>query len=206
MSTNSTPLRVGITGNMGAGKTYVCKIFENLGIPIYNADYEAKKLMITKPDLIESITQLLGNEAYTSDGNLNKPYISKQVFNDKSLLERLNKLVHPAVRQHSLEWSNSFTNKPYTIQEAALFIESGNYKSLDKMILVSAPLELRVERVLKRDKTNREAVLARMNAQMPESEKKKYCDFIIENKEDSDVSAQVEYIHQQLINHNIKSL
>ena len=145
---------VGLTGGIGSGKTTVAKLFSNLGVPIYNSDIEAKKIMISNQSVIADIKELLGNEAYK--GNLlNKGFISNKIFNNKKLLEELNKIVHPAVRLHFSEWVKS-CNSLYVIKEAAILFESGAYKECDAIITVTAPLEERINRVMYRDKISEE--------------------------------------------------
>lgn len=192
-------LKIGITGGIGSGKTTVCKIFETLGIPIYYADEQARRLMVEEPALVQSIRQLLGEEAYTDSGQLNRAYIAQRVFHDKSLLQQLNQLVHPAVALDGLRWHEAQTDAPYTLKEAALLIESGSYQQLDYLIVVAAPEVLRLERVMLRDQVDSAAVQARMKQQIPESEKIALADFLIENDGQHPLIPQVMAIHQQLL-------
>ncbi|HMQ47901.1 MAG TPA: dephospho-CoA kinase [Saprospiraceae bacterium] len=192
-------LKIGITGGIGSGKTTVCKIFETLGIPVYYADEQARRLMVEDPTLVQNIRQLLGEGAYTESGQLNRAYIAQQVFQDKSLLQQLNQLVHPAVALDGLHWHESQTGVPYTLKEAALLIESGSYKQLDYLIVVTAPEAIRLERVMQRDQVESAAVLARMKQQLPESEKIALADFLIDNNGQHPLIPQVLTIHQQLL-------
>ncbi len=148
-------MKIGITGGIGSGKTTVCKIFETLGIPVYYADDRAKELMVTNPDLVAGIKKLFGEEAYHSDGSLNRAHIAALAFGDAAMLAQLNALVHPAVHQDGYEWAESQTDAPYTLREAALVFESGGHKKLDKVITVFAPKEMRIERVMARDKADK---------------------------------------------------
>ncbi len=173
-------LKVGITGGIGSGKTTVCRIFEMLNVPIYYADDRAKWLMQYDPDLKKNITGILGEAAYLSDGKLNRAHIGNLVFNDKSLLAQLNKLVHPAVFLDGENWFKKQTS-PYAIKEAALFYETGSYSQMDQMIVVTADREERIRRVRLRDGLEREAVEARMDKQLPEKEKIEKADFVIYN-------------------------
>lgn len=173
-------LKVGITGGIGSGKTTVCRIFEMLNIPVYYADDRAKWLMQNDPSLKENIITLLGKDAYLSEGVLNRAYIGKKVFSDKKLLEKLNKLVHPAVFLNGQNWFAEQTT-PYAIKEAALFYETGSYQQMDKMIVVTADREERIRRVMLRDGLEREAVEARMDKQLPEKEKIEKADYVIYN-------------------------
>lgn len=195
-------LQVGITGGIGSGKTTICKMFEAIGIPVYYADVRAKKLMTESPILVQKITELLGTAAYAEDGTLNRAYIAQQVFEDKDKLNQLNALVHPAVHADGKSWHEHQTNVPYTLNEAALMVESGGYRRMDKLITVFAPEHIRIQRVMKRDGSTAEAVQARIQKQLPEIEKIKVADFIINNTGDFSLIKQVYAIHQKLIQSN----
>lgn len=191
-------LKIGITGGIGTGKTTICHIFETLGIPVYYADDRAKWLMSNDESLRNGIIELFGASAYQSNGMLDRTHISKLAFNDSSLLEKLNQLVHPAVALDGERWFSEQQNAPYSIKEAALLIESKSYLKLDKIIVVTAPLEVRIARVMQRDNISREKVEARIAAQMPENEKIKYADFIINNDNQQLLVPQVLTIHKLL--------
>lgn len=193
-------LKVGITGGIGSGKTTICLIFETLGIPVYYADSRAKWLMVNDPILIQGVKKLFGEQAYLKDGNLNRSYISKLAFNDQTLLSQLNALVHPAVAKDTLKWHEEQQNVPYTLKEAALLFESGSHLQLDKVIAVSAPEQLRVDRVVQRDQVREAQVRSRMSKQMPEAEKLTMADFIINNDEQQALVPQVISIHHLLCN------
>jgi len=192
-------LKIGITGGIGSGKTTVCKVFEALGIPIYYADDRAKFLMNTDEFLVTEITKLFGEKAYLSIGELNRPHIASIAFSDKEVLQKLNALVHPVVHQDSKKWFSEQQNVPYVLKEAALHFETGGYKMLDKMITVFAPKEVRIERVMKRDNRTAAEVEARVNNQMPDSEKVKLADFVIYNDGSQSLIQQIYTIHQKLI-------
>jgi dephospho-CoA kinase len=191
-------LKVGITGGIGSGKTTVCKVFETLGIPIYYADDRAKFLMNTDEFLVTEITKLFGEQAYLSKGELNRPHLASIAFSNKKVLQKLNGLVHPVVHQDSEKWFSQQRNVPYVLKEAALHFETGGYKMLDKMITVFAPKEMRIERVMKRDNRTVEEVEARINNQMPDSEKVKLADFVIYNDGSQSLIQQVYRIHKVL--------
>lgn len=191
-------LQVGITGGIGSGKTTVCKIFEILNIPIYYADDQAKKLMVTNELLIQDIKDFLGPDAYTKEGQLNRPYIANIVFNDQSKLDRLNSLVHPAMYKDGQRWHLQQKDVPYTLKEAAILFESKGNTLMDKTILVVAPLEIRIKRVIDRDTTSREAVLARISKQMPDEEKIPLADYIILNNGKAPLVPQILKIHDKL--------
>ncbi len=191
-------LKIGITGNIGSGKSTVAKIFAQLGIPVYDADSRAKKVMVEDKDLILGIKQLLGEDSYLPDGSLNRTLISQKVFSNKSLLEGLNALVHPAVFKDFDQWVLS-QHAPYILKEAALLFESGSYQTLDKIIVVAAHENLRLKRSMERDGSNEESVKARMKNQMLEEEKIKLADYRIYNNETDLLIPQVLNIHHQLI-------
>jgi dephospho-CoA kinase len=193
-------IKVGITGGIGSGKTTVCRIFESLDIPVYYADDRAKWLMSNDLDLIKNITILFGSEAYNTDGSLNRAHISAIAFKNSSKLSALNHLVHPKVASDGEKWFAALQNKPYAIKEAALLIESQSYMQLDKLIVVTAPVELRIARVIERDNSNKEQVMARINAQMPENEKVALADFVIDNDGKQLLLPQIMKIHQTLKN------
>lgn len=191
-------LKVGITGGIGSGKTTVCKIFEQLGIPIYYADDRAKKLMVEDPQLVKEIKVLLGEEAYTREGQLDRAFIANIVFNNPDKLAQLNALVHPAVARDGATWQKTQTEVPYTLKEAALLYEAGSYQSLDRMICVVAPEEMRIQRVMERDQVDRAAVIARINKQWPQAQKARLSDFLIYNDGTQSLIRQVVRIHQRL--------
>lgn len=194
-------LRIGITGGIGSGKTTVCKIFETLNIPIYYADDRAKWLMVNSPALQTGIQQLFGKEAYFKNGTLNRAHIGSIAFKDPAKLQKLNALVHPAVFVDGENWQQEqlALGAPYTLKEAALIYETGSYKMLDKVIVVSAPEELRIERVIKRDQLSAEEVKERIARQMPESEKVSKADFVIQNDGQHSLIKQVLAIHQAIL-------
>lgn len=188
-------LRIGLTGGIGSGKTTVAKIFETLGVPVYYADDEAKRLMNADPALKAAITKHFGEKSYNEQG-LDRSYIASVVFNDKKKLELLNSLTHPATIRDAEEWMKK-QNVPYIIKEAALLFESGANKSVDKVIGVSAPLQLRIKRIVKRDGMTEEEASKRMKRQMNEEEKMKLCDWVIVNNEEQMLLPQVLELHQK---------
>jgi dephospho-CoA kinase len=195
-------LRVGITGGIGSGKSTVCRIFhQGLGIPIFYADIWAKKLLNFDPELRKGIVELFGEEAYTPDGEYNRPYVANIAFSDSKKLLALNALVHPAVEAESLEWHKHQAELgcPYTLKEAALLVESGGQKHLDFLIAVTAPEDLRIQRVMERDQISEAQVRARMHGQLPESEKLNLANFIINNDGLQMLLPQVWKVHQTLM-------
>lgn len=190
-------LKVGITGNIGSGKTLVCSIFQSFGIQVYNADDRAKWLMQHQPELKAAIIDLFGEEAYL-DKQLNRPYIAKIVFNDFEKLNQLNGLVHPAVAMDTVNWFNNLKEEAYALKEAALIFETNMQNALDKVITVAAPKEIRLKRVLKRDDTTVEAIEKRMAKQMDEAEKIAKSDFVIYNDGKQAIIPQIHQIHSEL--------
>ena len=191
-------IKVGITGGIGAGKTTVCKLFEKMDIPVYYADIEAKRLMTSNKELKQNIKELLGKEAYYRNGRLNRKYVASIVFKDKTKLEQLNALVHPAVAEDGKKWFKKQKSK-YALKEAALLVENASYKQLDYLIVVTAPIEMRIKRVVRRDKSDYNQVKLRIANQLPEIQKKKVADFIIDNSGDVSLISQVWKIHRKLM-------
>ena len=194
------PLRIGITGGIGSGKSLICKIFTALQVPVYDADSMARKLMTSDFVLVNQIKKEFGESSYQPTGSLNREYLSKEVFNDPIKLEKLNQLVHPHVGIDSENWIERNKSYPYVVKEAALLFESGANNLLDKIIVVTAPERLRIQRVLKRDKSRREEdVVKIIHNQMDEEEKIKRADFIIRNDETVLVVPQVLKLHERFI-------
>jgi len=191
-------LKVGVTGGIGSGKSTACLIFEKLGVPIYNSDNRAKELMTESDSLVLAIKEAFGEKVY-SGKELNRPVLASIVFADKKKLELLNSLVHPAVGEDYVNWLRQYKEEKYTIKEAALLFEAGIYKTLDKVILVTCTVEERVNRVMKRDKADRDSVLQRINNQWPEEEKLKLTDFVLNNDGETLLIPQVLKIHKELI-------
>ncbi len=190
-------LKIGITGGMGSGKTTVCKIFQCLNIPIYDADYEAKNLYNTDLQLREEVIQIFGADVFTND-LLNHSLLAAKIFSNPEKRQALNAIVHPRVQAHSASWFEKQSG-PYAMKEAALLIESGAYRQLDHVILIRAAQETRIQRVMKRNPTwNLEEIRKRMNVQMSDEEKKPFCQFEIINEEPHLLIPQVMHIHQQL--------
>ena len=190
-------LKVGLTGGIGAGKSTVAHIFEVLGIPVYHADQEAKRLMQTNPTLIEKIKIAFSEKAYV-EGILDRKYLSSLVFNDKQKLELLNSIVHPFTIQDSIEWMKK-QNSPYVIKEAALIFESGSQGEFDVIIGVFAPPAMRIHRTIQRDHVEREKVLNRMEKQLDENIKMKLCDHVLINNEQTLLIPQVISLHEKLL-------
>jgi dephospho-CoA kinase len=168
---------IGLTGGIGSGKTTVAKMFKELGVPVYNSDLRAKKLMNNSKEIKTAVINLLGKDSYELD-SLNKKYIADKVFNNKELLQKLNAIVHPAVKNDFMAWVKR-KKTPYVIQEAAILFENNSYTNFDKIILVKAPKEVRLERIMARDNGSKEEILARMENQWDDSKKIPLSDYVI---------------------------
>lgn len=191
-------IKVGITGNMGSGKTTVCLIFKMLGIPIYNSDVRAKELML-KPHIKDKIVTLLGEAAYDEAGQLNRTYISQQVFGKPLLLTQLNAIVHPEVRNDVVQWASEKADAPYVLIESALIFENSKQAQYDKIIVVSAPYEMRKARVRARNKWTDQEIEDRLKHQMDETKQLSQADFVIRNNGSESLILQVLTIHRQLM-------
>ena len=192
--------KVGITGGIGSGKTTVCQVFEVLGIPVFYADTEAKNIMVTDALLIEGVKSTFGKESYLEDGKLNNKHIADIVFNSDAELAKLNALVHPAVFRAFDAWAANINPKvPYTLKEAALLFESGSYKMCDTSILVSAPMDVKISRVMQRDNVTAEQVKARMDKQMSDEEKSAMANHFLINDEMHSIIAQVLKLHEHFL-------
>lgn len=187
-------LKIGLTGGIGSGKSTVAKIFETLGIPVYYADTEAKRLMNSNETIKVSIRQYFGEAAYKNH-ELDRKYLADIVFNSPEKLELLNALIHPVTINDAEEWMQKQV-APYSIKEAALLFESGAAENLDFIIGVYAPQALRIRRVMKRDGLPEEEILKRINRQINEEMKMKLCDFVVTNNEQELLVPQVLKLHQ----------
>lgn len=194
-------LKVGITGGIGTGKSFVADIFSILGIPVYEADRRAKELTEENPRLKKQIVDLLGTQAYTPEGKYNRIYISQLIFKDADLKRALEALIHPEVLNDGKDWFKRQEEQgyPYCLKEAALLYESGSDRELDKIIVVDAPLELRIRRLIKRDRLSEEEIMSRVGQQWDQEIKKEKADFIILNDGLHPVIPQVLGIHHQLM-------
>lgn len=190
--------KIGITGGIGSGKTYVSEVFQSLGISIFYADLQAKKLMTSSGKLIKLLKEEFGNDIY-KDKNLDKEKLSSIVFSNPEKLQKLNSLIHPAVKEEFNNWCNIQTS-PYIIKEAAILFESNSHLELDLVICVSAPLDLRIKRLLKRNNFSEKEITKRIENQISQEEKEKLSDYIIVNDEKNLLLPQIIKIHEQLIN------
>ena len=191
------PRIVGLTGGIGSGKSRIAGRFAELGVPCYIADDRAKELMNSSASLRNAILENFGPQSYVDD-KLNREFISNLVFKDMDRLALLNALVHPAVAQDFSEWISE-QNSSYVIKEAAILFESGGADQCDEVILVTAPMEIRIERVLARDNTSVEAIKNRISKQLPDEKKIPLADYHIENIKWEDTLTKIDVLHQKLL-------
>lgn len=188
---------IGLTGGIGSGKTTIAKMFEALGVPVYYADDEAKKLMNSSKKIKEKLIKTFGNESYTS-GILNRKYLADLVFHNKKKLTEINEIVHPEVDRHFKSWVQK-QNTPYVLQENAIIFENKKQDVFDAIITVSTPIEIKIDRVISRDTTSRENVLARIKNQLNDAYKIANSNYVIYNIDLEDSKKQVDEIHQKIL-------
>jgi dephospho-CoA kinase len=189
--------KLGITGGIGSGKTSVCRVFEVLGIPVFSADRQAQELMEKDNDIIAGINSITGKDLYKS-GNLNRTDLASIIFNDRTILKRVNSLVHPAVFDRFANWMLQQA-APYVIMETAILFESGASAIVDRIATVVAPVEQRVKRVMIRNKLSQEQVMERIRNQMDDKERMRQSDFIISNSENDMIIPSVLKIHNEIL-------
>ena len=189
---------VGLTGGIGSGKTTMAKYFAGKGIPVYIADEEAKKLMYT-PGVVHAVKEAFGNEVLTG-GIPDKKKLADVVFTNPEKLKVLNSIIHPKVQEHFFEWVAQHKEAIFVIKEAAILFESGSYKNCDKIILVTAPQEVRVKRVMERDNVNEQKVLERIANQWSDDKKKSLSNYIINNVNLEQAKKEADNIVKELQN------
>lgn len=190
---------LGITGGIGSGKSTVSELFHICGIPVYTADDESKKLVATSPVIREKLIAMFGEDLY-KDGILNKALLASYIFTDSEKLNKVNAIIHPEVEKHFENWVANHSGNKIVAHEAAILFESGFNRLVDKVVMVYAPLEIRMDRVMQRDNTSRELVEARINNQMSDEEKAKLSDFVIVNDGTCSLIEQVLKVLQQIKN------
>ena len=190
--------QVGLTGGIGSGKTYVSRVFAKLGIPVFNSDIQAKKLMSSNSILINSLKQKFGDDIYNKN-KINRERIRNIIFKDQNSLKLINDIVHPFVNQDFNDWTNN-QDADYVVKEAAILFETGGYKLLDCNILVYSPINLNIERVMLRDKLDKDKVIEIINSQASFYEVKKKADYIIYNDQEDFILPQIIKIHNQILN------
>jgi len=190
-------MRLGVTGGIGSGKTSVCRVFNTLGIPVFSADPEARRIMESDPAVIEGINAVAGRDLYPA-GMLDKMVLAKLIFNDPEKLKKVNSLVHPVVFRAFTEWTE-VQSAPYVIMEAAILFESGGNKLVDKVLSVLAPEKERVERVMHRNMLSREQVMERMRNQISDEKRIELSDYLIFNSENDMIIPSVLKIHFEIL-------
>lgn len=192
-------VKIGITGGIGSGKSYVSRLLtEHYGIPVYNTDSEAKRLMLSDEGIRRRLTALLGKEVYKSDGTLNKPLLANYLFADSCHAGQINAIVHPQVKADFLKWADRQTGCEFVALESAILFESGFDNIVDKVVMVYAPVELRIRRVMLRDSTTEEKIRQRIVAQMDDKAKQDRSDFIIFNDGSRPLNLQLDDLQETL--------
>jgi len=183
--------KIGITGGIGSGKTTVCEIFKLLGVSVFHADEEARILQNNDLQIKKHLIELFGEHIYSPDGMLDRNKLAEVVFKDTKALAKVNAIIHPAVRQSFLKWAENHQAVPYVLYEAAVLFESGYASDFDRNILILADEKVRIERVIMRDQTSEELVKERIKNQMPDIQKIKLVDYIIENNNEKLLFPQI---------------
>lgn len=189
---------IGLTGGIGSGKTTIANHLKSLGIPVYNSDEQAKKILYL-PETLSSLKSIFGNGIFTND-LLDKQKLSILVFKNPEQLKLLNQIIHPAVKVDFKKWLNANSNSPLVIREAAILFESGNYKDCYAIIAISAPLKLRIQRVIERDHLTYDEVMSRINNQWTDEMRKNKSDYIVDNQDIEKACTQTENIIKFLLN------
>lgn len=198
----STPIQVGVTGGIGSGKSIVCRIIRCLDVPVYNADERARWLTTHDPEIKQEIVALLGSDAYLADGTYNRTYVASRVFTDETLLNKLNQIVHPRVHRDTAQWLSRHGNAPYVIREAALMNRAGDNNTLDYVVVVTAPLDLRIARIKSRDSRTEAEIRVIVERQISDEARLNLADFVVENDMQSRLIPQVLRLHKFFIGGN----
>ena len=191
---------IGLTGGIGSGKTTVAQLFETMGCVIYNSDERAKELYF-QPTIKQQVVNLLGKDAYLNENEIDKNYISQKIFSDSNLLHQLNKIIHPAVKEDFIKFKNKFSPETIILKETALLFETSTDKDLDYSILVTAPIQIKIERVMKRNSISKTEVEKRMEAQWTDEKKIPLANFVIVNDNNHALIPQVLLVVQKLKQH-----
>jgi len=195
--TQNQSLKLGVTGGIGSGKTTICKVFAVLGIPVFSADTEAKRIQDSDRDLQIKINSLAGKDLFAS-GKLDRTEMAKLIFRDSDLLAKVNSIVHPAVFEYFREWLNK-QDSPYAVMEAAILFESGAYRMMDRIVTVVTPMEERIERLVKGNKLTREQVTERIKNQIDDESRIKRSDYVIFNSENDIIIPAILGIHSEML-------
>ncbi len=190
--------KLGVTGGIGSGKTTVCKVFNILGIPVFSADFEARLIMDNNPSVKNNINSAVGRDMY-QNGLLDRAELASMIFNDKTLLSKVNSIVHPVVFESFIAWSAKQT-APYVIMEAAILFESGASKLVDRVLTIVTPMEERIERMLRGNKLTRQQILERINNQTDDDTRVRNSDYVIYNSENDLILPAILKVHEEIIN------
>lgn len=197
-------LKIGITGGIGSGKSTVCNILKNLGVPVFSSD-DAGKFLLNNDDYLKTqIKKIFDEDMYTSTGRLDRERMAKLVFNNPDELQKLNELVHPKVKAEFDSWCKKNDKRPYVVKEAAILFETGLYRELNKMVTVFCSKEERIRRIMKRDNTTKGQIEKRMIQQITDDERNKLADYILINDGVEDLLPQVMELHELLLNEHTK--
>lgn len=191
------PKIIGLTGGIGSGKSTVANFFKELGVPVYIADSEAKKIM-DNPEIIQEVQSVFDENIIDKNGKLDRKKIADVVFNNPAKLQELNAIIHPKVKDDFVIWLKKHQEYPFIIKEVAILFETKSEKDFDKIILVTAPEEIRIKRVMKRDNVSEKEVLERMKNQLPDTEKMSKSDYVVDNKNVNDTKKQIKKIYELL--------
>ncbi len=192
-------MKIGITGGIGSGKTYICNLLRERGYEVYNCDDEAKRIMLEDEEIISQIKTLIGNDAYTPDGQLNKPVIANFIFSDKDNAAKVNSIVHPAVKRDFLRWAEG---KQVAIMESAILFESGFDNVVDTTVLIWADARNRLKRAMTRDHATREQIEARMAAQISDDEARRKADYIFRHNNYDETENEMRKLIQYIENYS----
>jgi dephospho-CoA kinase len=195
---------VGITGGIGSGKSYVCKIFAQLFIPVYDADSKAKELINSDAELINGLKKLFGNDLYDNQNRLDKKKLASLIFSDDDKLKKANALIHPVVANDFDKWAKQNTYVPYVIEESAILFEAGVDKKCKYTISVSCPEEIRINRVLKRDETTKEKIQAIIKNQLSDEERNRRASFVLMNDESIPLLEEILKLHKYFMESSVK--
>jgi dephospho-CoA kinase len=190
-------IKLGLTGGIGSGKSTVAKVFQELGVAVYYADNEAKKFLF-QDKIKKDLQAIFGPSVINGEGEVDKAVLASIVFTDEKQLAKLNALIHPLLENDFLKWSEKKSNEKYIVKEAAILFEAGFDKSVDKILTISAPVDERIERVMKRDQVNRQQVLDRISKQWTDEQREAKSDFTINNADDQVILEAILKIHSKL--------
>ncbi|MGG7663076.1 dephospho-CoA kinase [Dyadobacter sp. BHUBP1] len=190
------PLLIGITGGIGSGKSMVCRLFECLDIPIYYADSRAKWLTNNDREIRKKVIALLGNEAYNSNGMYDTRFVASKVFKNEPLLKKLNAIIHPVVLRDTQNWVVQHAGAPYVVKEAAIMARAGQANAVDVVVVVEAPVALRIQRILERDKRPEQEIRAIIERQVSDESRREIADYIVNNDDASELIPQVLHLHE----------